>query len=193
MIGNLQPKLVNQSKVPVSWPVKWEGEVDANSKIATLKIVTPGSQEYFDVECRCLATMPQVSLIVQITRTIDSNYLLINVFAGILQMKLIKLERIQNPWLWKQYALHKTRMLEKGSQSVSEMDLFHETRDINPQYIYNSEEGFDIQFSSVGAWGRGCYFAVNASYSAHYSHYLPNGEFQMFLAKVLTGNSAYIA
>ena len=84
-------------------------------------------------------------------------------------------------------------MSEKGSQAVNEMDLFHGTRQVNPQSIYNSEEGFDMRFSSPGAWGTGCYFAVNASYSAMYSHPLPNGLFQMFLAKVLTGDSAQIA
>ena len=49
--------------------------------------------------------------------------------------------------------------------------------------IYDSEEGFDMRFSSGGMWGIAVYFAVNASYSNGYA-YDAQGCRQMFFAKV---------
>ena len=48
-----------------------------------------------------------------------------------------------------------------------------------------------MRFSAKGMWGEANYFAVNASYSNSYAH--SNGiagQRQMFLAKVLTGDSS---
>lgn len=55
------------------------------------------------------------------------------------------------------------------------------------------EEGFDMRFSNQGMWGNGIYFADQAIYSYRYSY--TDGKDssdkirQMFLAKVLIGNS----
>lgn len=48
--------------------------------------------------------------------------------------------------------------------------------------FYNGEEGFDIKYSNDGMWGRGLYFAEDASYSLSYSHSHSNGVKGMFLA-----------
>ncbi|XP_062518906.1 uncharacterized protein LOC134194026 isoform X2 [Corticium candelabrum] len=163
-IISLQSKLINQSEVPVIWPVEWEGSFDAASKKAILHTVIPGSQEYTNVLCRCMETIPEI--------------------------QLMKLERIQNPWLWKQYALHRTRMSEKGNQALNELDLFHGPRRVNPKLIYDSEEGFDMRFSSLGAWGIGCYFAVNASYSAGDSVLSPQNQ-DLRMPPVKKGQTRY--
>ena len=67
--------------------------------------------------------------------------------------------------------------------------LFHGTRNTDPAAIFATEDGFDIRFSNAGAYGTGIYFANNANYSSNYCHPLPNGEFQMFVAIVLIGDS----
>ena len=43
--------------------------------------------------------------------------------------------------------------------------------------------------SAQGMWGQANYFAVNASYSHGYAHTAPDGSREMFLVKVLTGDS----
>ena len=61
-----------------------------------------------------------------------------------------------------------------------------------------------MQFSAVGFWGRGIYFAQNSAYSYNYS-YRPNrstvderrasghqDEREMFLAKLLIGSEVYM-
>jgi len=56
--------------------------------------------------------------------------------------------------------------------------------------IYESEEGFNMNYSPGGMYGRANYFAVNSSYSNGYRSKLPNGTFQMFYAQVIIGNTA---
>ena len=103
------------------------------------------------------------------------------------------IQRIQNKWLWKRYAQHRKMMEEKNNGAVNEMELFHGTRQNDPKEIYDSEEGFDMRFSADGMWGQANYFAVNASYSDSYAHtsygYTTSRHREMFLAKVLTGDS----
>ena len=96
--------------------------------------------------------------------------------------------RIQNKWLWRRYVSHKEQLCQKN-QGVSEKELFHGTRGNNPKLIYDSEVAFDMRFSAEGMWGRANYFAVNASYSDSYAFCRDNGVKEMFLVKVLTGDS----
>lgn len=103
-------------------------------------------------------------------------------------MKIVKLERIQNKWLWERYARHRERIRLKNNGQCNEMDLFHGTRGTMPSQIFNGEEGFDMRFCVKGLWGIGTYFAEKASYSDSYAHSPSGGTKQMFLAKVLTGH-----
>ena len=105
------------------------------------------------------------------------------------QKYIVKIERIQNRWLWEKYYQHGDRMKRKNNDVINEKFLFHGTRKNPPSNIYKDEEGFDMRFSRAGMWGNGNYFAVNASYSDNYAHRTPDGTQQMFLAKVLTGRS----
>ena len=105
---------------------------------------------------------------------------------------IIKLERIQNKWLWERYSFAKKRMSKKNKDQVNEKHLFHGTRDTPPEKVYRSEKGVDFRFSREGLFGTGSYFAVNASYSNSYAYTPPEGisyEKQMFICKVLTGES----
>ena len=104
--------------------------------------------------------------------------------------KIIKIERVQKKWLWEKYFRHSERMKTTNGGIINEKLLFHGTRTTPPSSIYRGEEGFDMRFSKAGMWGTGNYFAADASYSDGYAHHLPNTRIkQMFLAKVLTGNS----
>jgi hypothetical protein len=107
---------------------------------------------------------------------------------------LLRVERIQRRELWREYQLTKLRMRKKNKGIINveemEMELFHGTRNTKPEDIYLSERGFDMRYASKGMWGRGCYFAENASYSHMYSHKVHGTikpQHQMLLAKVLTG------
>ena len=102
---------------------------------------------------------------------------------------ILSIERIQNKLLWRKYAQEKGILHEKTKGVVNEKNLFHGTRNNPPKEIYGSEEGFDMRFSASGMWGQANYFAVNASYSDNYSYSVPNGNRQIFLVYVLTGDS----
>ena len=104
---------------------------------------------------------------------------------------VVKLERIQNKWLWERYSFAKKRMSKTNREHVNEKHLFHGTRTTPPEKVFRSEKGVDFRFSREGLWGIGSYFAVNASYSDAYAYARPGGSNvkQMFVCKVLTGES----
>jgi O-acetyl-ADP-ribose deacetylase (regulator of RNase III)/RNA recognition motif-containing protein len=104
-------------------------------------------------------------------------------------VRVIEVTRIQNKWLWERYVLHKQRLSFKNNGSVNERELFHGTRKNDPKHIYEGEDGFDMRFSSTGMWGLANYFAVNASYSDTYAYTRSDGTKEMFMVKVLTGDS----
>ena len=140
-------------------PDEWEPQ---NEDIE-LKLLVKSSAEWLKVSEPFLATLPS--------------------------KHIIKIQRIQNKWLWEKYYQHRERMKTKNESVINEKLLFHGTRNTPPSDIYQDEEGFDMRFSNAGMWGMGNYFAVNASYSDGYAHHLSDGTWQMFLAKVLTGHS----
>ena len=70
------------------------------------------------------------------------------------------------------------------------MTLFHGTSFNDPEKIYKGDDGFNMKYSRDGMWGRGNYFAVNASYSnSGYAHQCSGGRQQLLLAYVLTGHA----
>lgn len=63
------------------------------------------------------------------------------------------------------------------------MLLWHGTRSTDPEKIIHGDEGFDIKYAAdSGVWGRGIYFAENASYSNTYRYQHHDGVSGMFLA-----------
>lgn len=107
--------------------------------------------------------------------------------------KIINVYRIQNVKLWKDYLKEKEDLsnfhkIHKLSSEIKEKDLWHGTRNTHPKEIYEAfDEGFDLQYSNDGMWGRGLYFAVNAKYSVAYSHTAGNVK-KMMLVKVMVGD-----
>ena len=160
---------VAQTRVPLlqhpqqAWdfPDEWENQTFDPE----LKDVSPDSSEWKKVLAEMLKTMSKV------------------------QMK--KLQRIQNRRLWEKYALESNIMLKRNSGEINEKGLFHGTRTIDPLTVVQSEKGVDFRYSNEdrNLWGKGSYFAVNASYSDKYSYCCENDDKQMLLVRVLTGKS----
>ncbi|EEU04115.1 poly polymerase, catalytic region domain-containing protein [Dictyostelium discoideum AX4] len=152
------------------YPKKWDIIYKQRENQVFLIKINKGSSEYIIVSERFNETM--------------SN-----------SFEIIKIERIQNKSLWRNFDESRKRLNEK--YQVSNLDflestLFHGTRANDPKLIFSSKVGFDIGKSSFGNYGIGLYFALNASYSNNYSfeESPTSGCKQMFLCRVLLGNSA---
>ena len=102
---------------------------------------------------------------------------------------ILSIKRIQNNWLWEKYVVTRNRMNRKNNGRINEKELFHGSRMCRAHNIYDSEEGFDMRYSSEGMWGQANYFAEKASYSNAYAYELSDGCREILLAKVLTGDS----
>ena len=102
-------------------------------------------------------------------------------------IQIVKIERVQNPTIWRKYVSEKGFVKDMIGKEPMELTLFHGTRTLDPSEVYQGEIGFDMAHSSDGMWGRGCYFAVNASYSNNYAHPRPQNYKQMLLASVIIG------
>ena len=68
--------------------------------------------------------------------------------------------------------------------------LFHGSSRTNPEVIIRDPLGFKIEYAHDGMWGKGIYFAVNASYSHKFS-YIEGNTHSMFLSKVFVGNAKF--
>ncbi|KAK1166015.1 protein mono-ADP-ribosyltransferase PARP14-like [Acipenser oxyrinchus oxyrinchus] len=99
------------------------------------------------------------------------------------------IQRIQNPFLWKNYQIKKQAFDDKNGKGNNEKQLFHGTACVTIKTI--NSNGFNRSFcgKNAVAYGNGTYFAVNASYSASgtYSVPDPQGQKYMYLTRVLTG------
>ncbi|XP_026865825.2 poly(ADP-ribose) polymerase family member 14-related sequence 1 [Electrophorus electricus] len=103
---------------------------------------------------------------------------------------VIKIERIQNPGIWKNYQNNKTIMEHKNKHQNNEKRLFHGTRPDSKVHI--NMRGFNRSYAGLNAaaFGKGTYFALNASYSAQPTYSVPDqqGQRHMYLCRVLTGD-----
>ena len=104
--------------------------------------------------------------------------------------KVVVITRIQNLTLWRRYSFFKSLMHKKNHGAVNEKLLFHGTRNTDPITIISSEKGFDFRYGSEDClWGKGTYFAVQASYCDRQFAYKKGADKQIFVARVLTGIS----
>ncbi|XP_077979618.1 protein mono-ADP-ribosyltransferase PARP14-like [Glandiceps talaboti] len=107
--------------------------------------------------------------------------------------KIDKIQRIQNPALYRQYFVLKEKMDGKNKVGMkNESALYHGTNEDTVEKI--NTQGFNRSFAGKNAtvYGRGSYFAVNASYSATNTYSPPDnvGKKYVYRAKVLTGDFA---
>ncbi|XP_070832442.1 poly(ADP-ribose) polymerase family member 14-related sequence 1 isoform X2 [Chaetodon trifascialis] len=113
-----------------------------------------------------------------------------NLFRATCTQTITRIERIQNPGLWKSLQIKKRDMELRNGHQNNEKRLFHGTSHNTVAYI--NEHGFNRSYAGKNAtcYGKGTYFAVNASYSASNTYSTPNqnGEKCMYLCRVLTGD-----
>ncbi|MGH0116587.1 UNVERIFIED_CONTAM: hypothetical protein FKN15_014787 [Acipenser sinensis] len=98
-----------------------------------------------------------------------------------------KIERIQNLGLWEVFQWQKEQMKKKtGGKVVDERTLFHGTEKALLEAI--CQQNFDWRMCGAHgtAYGKGSYFARDASYSHNYAK-TKDGQHIMFAAKVLVG------
>ncbi|NXG64674.1 PAR12 polymerase, partial [Hemiprocne comata] len=99
-----------------------------------------------------------------------------------------QLQRIQNPTLWQVFQWQKEQMKKLNkSKWVDERLLFHGTSPSNMSAI--CEQNFDWRICGTHGtmYGKGSYFARDASYSHKYCSSL-SGHYSMFVAHVLVGD-----
>ncbi|XP_057286043.1 protein mono-ADP-ribosyltransferase PARP14-like isoform X1 [Pezoporus wallicus] len=130
---------VDKCQESIVLPATWDDMENQRLKIVELR---PETREYRDVQKRFLETCQS--------------------------FKIERIERVQNPYLWKAYQIKKCEMDNKNGNKNNERHLFH---------------GTTAQF------GKGTYFAVKASYSANAIYSTPDmdGKKYMYLARVLVG------
>lgn len=106
------------------------------------------------------------------------------------KFRILKIQRVQNPFLWEKYKRKKeymSRRLSEMDRLLSERHLFHGTSADVVEGI--CKHNFDPRVCGKHAtmFGQGSYFARKAVYSHNFSKRSPKGVHCMFLAKVLTG------
>jgi len=154
----------------------------------TLVEVMPSDSEYWDIFYRLRQDMPTAYI--------------------------AKVWRVQNLPLWTYYSFHKDRFVSMDIDE-NEGSVWHGTTNLDPEVIYNDkQDGFMMQFSQKGFWGRGIYFAEKSSYSHMYAYKPPTSrtsirnsfsigdeerpraekadEREMFLTKLLVGSEVFI-
>uniref|UniRef100_A0A673KLI6 Poly [ADP-ribose] polymerase n=1 Tax=Sinocyclocheilus rhinocerous TaxID=307959 RepID=A0A673KLI6_9TELE len=146
-------------KYKSSLPSNWE---DMKGQSVVLIELNAGSQEFTDVEKEFRKT------------GLSSN--------------IIKIERVQNCSLWRNYMIKKEELEDKNKHKNNEKHLFHGTGPHTTDQINN--QGFNRSFAGMNGamYGNGTYFAVDPCYSAKgYCKPDANGHKRMYLAKVLVG------
>uniref|UniRef100_A0A8C6S2W1 Poly [ADP-ribose] polymerase n=1 Tax=Nannospalax galili TaxID=1026970 RepID=A0A8C6S2W1_NANGA len=136
--------------------------------------------------------MNQQDLLMVNLRTDDPEYTMVasKFNQTCAKFTIEKIERIQNPHLWNSYQAKKKTMDDKNSQKINEKQLFHGTDAGSVPHV--NRHGFNRSYAGKNAvcYGKGTYFAVNASYSANNTYSRPdaNGRKHMYYVRVLTGN-----
>ncbi|NWS98729.1 PAR12 polymerase, partial [Mionectes macconnelli] len=110
---------------------------------------------------------------------------------------ILKIQRIQNPSLWKVFQWQKEKMKrENGGKEVQEKLLFHGTNISFVEAICTWNFDWRTCGKNGSNYGMGIYFARDASYSHAYCQAAEKGN-MMFVARVLVGdyikgNAAYV-
>ncbi|XP_034712923.1 protein mono-ADP-ribosyltransferase PARP14-like isoform X2 [Etheostoma cragini] len=152
-------KLKRSESETSEMPTQWE---PMNGEVLKKVELHPSSLEYQDVANGFLKT---------------ANY------------NILKIERVQNLYLWNAYSVFKQRLNAKnGPADLGEKSLYHGTSAQSCNCI--EKNGFDRSYAGVNGtvFGTGVYFAVAANYSAgNFSPADPSGLKRLYVARVLTG------
>jgi hypothetical protein len=109
--------------------------------------------------------------------------------AGILKSYpnacILFMEEITNPKLEEAYQKQKLEIETKRGKACKELLLYHGTREVFAENII--KYGFDPTINSRSAYGKGSYFALNASYSREFAPPASDDVSFMLLCNVLVG------
>ncbi|PWA24774.1 hypothetical protein CCH79_00010096 [Gambusia affinis] len=128
--------------------------------------------------------LPDLSYKLVLLSRVDPDYKIEEDFRRTMPGSRIEsIQRIQNPSLWKKEQMQK----RNGGKRVDEKLLFHGTEESLVDAI--CDQNFDWRMCGVHgtAYGRGSYFARDASYSDRYSRVRGSLNKIMFVARVLVG------
>jgi hypothetical protein len=98
---------------------------------------------------------------------------------------ILWIEEIINPELEDLYKKQKSEIEAKREKPCNELQLYHGTREEYANSIIKN--GFDPLANSRSAYGKGSYFAVNASYSREYAPPASDEVSFMLICSVLIG------
>jgi hypothetical protein len=98
---------------------------------------------------------------------------------------ILWIEEIINPELEENYQKQKAEIETKRGKPCRELELYHGTKEEAANNIIR--EGFDPERNSRAAYGKGSYFAKNASYSRDYAPPASDQISFMLICSVLVG------
>jgi len=105
------------------------------------------------------------------------------------QFKIVKIERVQNPYLLGCYQLKKNEMECLPGNYVTESRVFHGTQQSNVQNICENNFNWRLHGESTGnRYGKGVSFSPISCYASHYSDKYASVKV-MFLVRVLISKS----
>eukprot|EP00966_Prymnesium_polylepis_P060507 1403897-Prymnesium_polylepis.1 len=129
---------------------------------------------------------------------LDAAGLLSGMFSG--NFEVLSMQRVQNLALWEQYSVRKAQMINAAAAGDPGKAVFFEAR-YEKKWLFHgtsgdtskaiAAQGFNRVFCGRNAtrYGRGTYFARDASYSTDPTYAVPDrsGERHLFLCRVLCG------
>eukprot|EP00538_Stauroneis_constricta_P000233 CAMPEP_0119552200 /NCGR_PEP_ID=MMETSP1352-20130426/5261_1 /TAXON_ID=265584 /ORGANISM="Stauroneis constricta, Strain CCMP1120" /LENGTH=1034 /DNA_ID=CAMNT_0007598393 /DNA_START=93 /DNA_END=3197 /DNA_ORIENTATION=- len=160
-------------------PSTWKASHGGNLEFEDGRLeVPPASQEYQDI----------------------ASYFETALYTQKSCIEVVKIERVQNLPLWQTYAVKKQTIKSHyqnhpsehnpGTDGMERQWLFHGTTESVVEKI--ERQGFNRAFAGRNAvrYGKGVYFARDASYSSHTTYSAPNsrGVQQMFMCRVVVGD-----
>ena len=118
------------------------------------------------------------------------NFVQASLYQTMPDATMIQLHPIQNVSLWNFYSEHRHNMQQLLGKVPHEEEVWHGTAAAKPEAIYKDiQDGFMMQKSSESnMWGKGIYFAKNASYSNNYAHHTGMSK-QLLFVRLLVGDA----
>lgn len=145
-------------------PKTWVPQANSTSVADRTFDVAMGSKEWKDVE-RCLKS------------------------RGSFACTVVKVQRIQHPALWDEYAHARMTVAKRNNGDANELrDLKHGTGNTDPSVIIESDAGIDYRYSDWGMFGKGAYFAEETDYSDDGYVFKSGDTRQIFICRAVVGN-----
>ncbi|XP_046896608.1 protein mono-ADP-ribosyltransferase PARP14-like isoform X2 [Hypomesus transpacificus] len=178
----------------VNWVVdlrKMEATAQSSGRVTKLKRLENFENFLLPLEWDSMALGESLKLVELPTSSLEFHRVTEDFRRSASNKTVLKIERVQNVHLRKAYEVKKKQMEDKNRLcgGAGEKLLYHGTTPEGSQSIL--ETGFNRSFAGQNAtsFGKGTYFAVNASRSANPTYSRPDqdGNQLMFVARVLTG------